>query len=160
MQRGARLAAGFITVIGITNLLKLPVSLYRSPFELMFVDLDGFNWLTTRMDTMSATSYSNKWVNVSNSSLMKPAWLVGWWRQIHRDRPHLPKPQHPLLCSRIIDALNRSFHIRGLAPCLWVAALVRHTSWQCRRSRVIAQTSRDGDALPKRMVKIVSKLSF
>ncbi len=99
---------------GITNLLETSIA-YRSPFELMFVDLDGFKLVN---DTYghSVGDQLLKQVGERLKQLVDETCMIG---RFGGDEfiviAHTCRNQNiPLLCTRIIDALNRSFHIRGI----------------------------------------------
>lgn len=99
---------------GISNLLETSIA-YRSPFELMFVDLDGFKLVN---DTYGHTVGDQRLKQVGErlKQLVDEKCMIGRFGGdefiviAHACRNH----NIPLLCSRIIDALNRSFHIRGI----------------------------------------------
>ncbi|MCC4861941.1 putative bifunctional diguanylate cyclase/phosphodiesterase [Vibrio splendidus] len=99
---------------GITNLLETSIA-YRSPFELMFVDLDGFKLVN---DTYghSVGDQLLKQVGERLKHLVDETCMIGRFGGdefiviAHACRNH----NIPLLCSRIIEALNKSFHIRGI----------------------------------------------
>ncbi|NOH34456.1 putative bifunctional diguanylate cyclase/phosphodiesterase [Vibrio chagasii] len=99
---------------GITNLLQTSIA-YRSPFELMFVDLDGFKLVN---DTYghSVGDQLLKQVGERLKQLVDETCMIG---RFGGDEfiviAHACRNQNiPLLCTRIIDALNRSFHISGI----------------------------------------------
>ncbi|MFM2608043.1 EAL domain-containing protein [Vibrio chagasii] len=99
---------------GITNLLETSIA-YRSPFELMFVDLDGFKLVN---DTYghSVGDQLLKQVGERLKQLINETCMIG---RFGGDEfiviAHTCRNQNiPLLCTRIIDALNQSFHISGI----------------------------------------------
>ena len=99
---------------GITNLLQTSIE-YRSPFELMFVDLDGFKLVN---DTYGHNVGDQllKQVGIRLKELVDDTCMIG---RFGGDEfiviAHTCRNQNiPLLCSRIINALNKSFHIAGI----------------------------------------------
>lgn len=99
---------------GITNLLGTSID-YRSPFELMFLDLDGFKLVN---DTYghSVGDQLLKQVGIRLKELLDDTCMIG---RFGGDEfiviAHACRNQNiPLLCSRIINALNKSFHIAGI----------------------------------------------
>ncbi|MEZ9687658.1 putative bifunctional diguanylate cyclase/phosphodiesterase [Vibrio atlanticus] len=99
---------------GITKRLESSIAC-RSPFELMFVDLDGFKLVNDTYGHSVGDQLLKK-VGKRLKQILDETCTIG---RFGGDEfiviAHARKNQNiPLLCSRIIDSLNKSFQIKGI----------------------------------------------